>query len=215
MISTWASAPATDITTKPVGNQGSSEVSVPMVCTFSYSSVDTTAPTSTKTQSAKAVSNSSSSAHVDNTGETPPVSSVPEGQNNTLHHGLTPCIESPSITSNAVIAGLNKYLPQSPMADHPPPPPTTSPVLEPTNTYATRLRISTDRTLKRLAPTTFSPDGVPRVLVPDAVFNRGAKAHKDFILGVFTGKAPSYSHIQSVLTSVWGRGRKMEIHLRI
>lgn len=46
------------------------------------------------------------------------------------------------------------------------------------------------------------------------MFNRGAEAHKDFVLGVFTGKSPSYNLIQSVFSSVWGRGRKLEIHLR-
>jgi len=33
-------------------------------------------------------------------------------------------------------------------------------------------------------------------------------------LGVFLGKTPSFSQTQSVLTHIWGRGMKLEIHLR-
>lgn len=83
-----------------------------------------------------------------------------------------------------------------------------------TSSYAGKARVGTDRSLKRLAPLDFSPEGIPQVTIPDEVFNRGAEAHKDFVLGVFTGKTPSYSQIQSVLTHIWGKGSKLEIHLR-
>lgn len=33
-------------------------------------------------------------------------------------------------------------------------------------------------------------------------------------MGVFLGKTPSFSHIQSVLTHILGRGMKLEIHLQ-
>ncbi|XP_013624270.1 PREDICTED: uncharacterized protein LOC106330329 [Brassica oleracea var. oleracea] len=74
--------------------------------------------------------------------------------------------------------------------------------------------MGTDRSLERLAPVTFSSAGISQVKIPDEVFNRGAEAHKDFVLGVFTGKTPSYSQIQSVLTHIWGKGTKLVIHLR-
>lgn len=76
-------------------------------------------------------------------------------------------------------------------------------------TYAGKARAGTDKSLKRLAPLAFSPEGIPQVKIPDEVFNRGAKAHKDFVLGVFTGKTPSYSQIQSVLTHIWGKGTRL------
>lgn len=82
------------------------------------------------------------------------------------------------------------------------------------NSYAGRAKVGTDRSLKRLAPLAFSPEGIPQITIPDEVFNRGAEAHKDFVLGVFTGRTPSYSQIQSVLTHIWGKGIKLEIHLR-
>ncbi|RID72375.1 hypothetical protein BRARA_C04269 [Brassica rapa] len=81
-------------------------------------------------------------------------------------------------------------------------------------TYAGKAKMGTDRSLKRLAPLVFSPEGIPQVKIPDEVFNRGAEAHKDFVIGVFTGKTPSYSQIQSVLSHIWGKGTKLVIHLR-
>ncbi|CAN7140634.1 unnamed protein product [Brassica rapa subsp. narinosa] len=84
----------------------------------------------------------------------------------------------------------------------------------PDKTYAGKAKIGTDRSLRRLAPVAFSPVGIPQVRIPDEVFNRGAEAHKDFVLGVFTGKTPSYSQIQSVLSHIWGKGTKLVIHLR-
>lgn len=45
------------------------------------------------------------------------------------------------------------------------------------------------------APVSFSAEGRPRVKVPNDVFERGAKLHEDFIIGIFYGKAPSYGKI--------------------
>lgn len=69
-----------------------------------------------------------------------------------------------------------------------------------------------DKSLKRLAPITFSETGRPRVLIPDEVFQHGAELHKDFIVCYFNGRAPPYSQIQSVLNHMWGKGKKLEIH---
>ncbi|KAL0741816.1 hypothetical protein Bca4012_083329 [Brassica carinata] len=82
------------------------------------------------------------------------------------------------------------------------------------NSCANRAKMRTDRSLKRLAPMVLSPEGISQVLIPDEVFIRGAEAHKDYVLGVFTGKPPYFSQIQSVLTHIWGRGTKLQIHLR-
>ncbi|VVA97124.1 unnamed protein product [Arabis nemorensis] len=104
-----------------------------------------------------------------------------------------------------------------PQADVSPPPSaseTTTTSQPNNNTWAARIKVTADRSLKSLATPTISSNGVPRVRIPDAVFNKGAELHKDFIIGIFMGKTPSYSHIQSVLTHIWGRGRKLEIHLR-
>ncbi|KAG2248103.1 hypothetical protein Bca52824_087731 [Brassica carinata] len=81
-------------------------------------------------------------------------------------------------------------------------------------TYASKAKILSDRSLKCLAPTTSSPEGKPRVLVPDAVFARGAALHKEYIVGSFLGKMPDYGPIQSVLNFMWGKGSKLEIHLQ-
>lgn len=80
-------------------------------------------------------------------------------------------------------------------------------------TYAAKAKVFSDRSLKRLAPTTFSAEGKPRVLIPDAVFERGAALHKQYIVGSFLGKMPDYGPIQSVLNYMWGKGSKLEIHL--
>lgn len=83
------------------------------------------------------------------------------------------------------------------------------------NTWAAKLQNSTDRKLKNHSSPSLSPDGIPRVKIPDSVFQRDADIHRDFIFGVFMGKTPSYGHIQSVLSHIWGRGMELEIHLRL
>ncbi|KAL0711907.1 hypothetical protein Bca4012_018885 [Brassica carinata] len=84
---------------------------------------------------------------------------------------------------------------------------------EAAKSWAGRARMGTDRSLKKLATPTISPEGIPQIRVSDDVFKRGAEAHKDYILGVFTGQVPFYSQIQSVLTLILGRGVKLQIHL--
>lgn len=79
--------------------------------------------------------------------------------------------------------------------------------------WAQRARKVDDRSLERLAPLEYSPEGKPRVLVPDEVFQRGAQAHREYIVGSFLGKMPAYGPIQSVLNYLWGKGQKLEIHL--
>ncbi|KAF3505908.1 hypothetical protein F2Q69_00005900 [Brassica cretica] len=57
----------------------------------------------------------------------------------------------------------------------------------------------------------FKVTGIPQVTVPEEVFLRGAEMHKEFVLGSFLAKMPSYQSIQSVLNFMWGKGHKMEI----
>ncbi|KAF2589371.1 hypothetical protein F2Q70_00040099 [Brassica cretica] len=59
------------------------------------------------------------------------------------------------------------------------------------------------KSLSRLAPTSVSPVGKPRVLVPDGVFQRGAALHKEYIVCSFLGKLPDYGPVQSVLNYMW------------
>lgn len=56
------------------------------------------------------------------------------------------------------------------------------------------------------------PNGIPKVKIPEAVFQKGAELHKDFIICRFFGRPPPYSLIQSVLNYMWGKGRHIEIH---
>ena len=75
-----------------------------------------------------------------------------------------------------------------------------------------RLRKSEDKTFTRLAPISLSDSGRPRVLIPDSVFQKGAKMHKDFIVCHFNGRPPPFNQIQSVLNHMWGKRKKIEIH---
>ena len=65
---------------------------------------------------------------------------------------------------------------------------------------------------KSSIPVTRTEEGVPRVKVPNAVFERGAKAHSDYIVGIFYGNAPSYGKIWGVLNYLWGKDRRVTIH---
>ncbi|CAA7017579.1 unnamed protein product [Microthlaspi erraticum] len=82
----------------------------------------------------------------------------------------------------------------------------------PAPTLAERIKVFEDKSLMRLAPIAYSLEGVPRVLIPDEVFEQGAEIHKDFIVCYFNGRAPPYSQIQSVLNHMWGKGKRLEIH---
>ncbi|KAJ0257515.1 hypothetical protein HA466_0083670 [Hirschfeldia incana] len=95
-----------------------------------------------------------------------------------------------------------------PQHSNPSPPPVT------TANWAKNLKKSVDRSLKKVSNPTFSAEGIPRIKVPDSVFKKGADLHQDFVLGIFLGKTPSFSQIQSVLTHIWGKGMKLETHLR-
>ncbi|XP_013690279.2 uncharacterized protein LOC106394243 [Brassica napus] len=57
-------------------------------------------------------------------------------------------------------------------------------------------------------PVTRFEEGVPRVKIPNVVFERGAKAHSDYIVGIFYGNAPSYGKIWGVLNYLWGKDRR-------
>lgn len=59
------------------------------------------------------------------------------------------------------------------------------PVNKPT-TLAAKAKANTDRTLRRLSPQTFSPTGVPRVVIPDEVYQKGAELHKEFLVCRFS-----------------------------
>lgn len=62
------------------------------------------------------------------------------------------------------------------------------------------------------APVSISVEGRPRVKVPNDVFDRGAKLHEDFIVGIFYGKAPSYGKICGVLNFLWGKDKRVTVH---
>lgn len=73
-------------------------------------------------------------------------------------------------------------------------------------------RFTSSKFPKTLAEVTISAEGRPRVKVPNAVFERGARIHSDFIVGIFYGNAPSYGKVWGVLNFLWGKDRRVTIH---
>ncbi|CAH2080111.1 unnamed protein product, partial [Thlaspi arvense] len=61
-------------------------------------------------------------------------------------------------------------------------------------------------------PVTVSAEGHPWVKIPNAVFERGARLHSDYIVGIFYGNAPSYEKIWGVLNYLWGKDQRVTIH---
>nr|VDD37093.1 unnamed protein product [Brassica oleracea] len=55
-------------------------------------------------------------------------------------------------------------------------------------------------------------EGVLRVKIPNVVFERGATAHSDYIVGIFYINAHSYGKIWGVLNYLWERDRRVTIH---
>lgn len=112
-----------------------------------------------------------------------------------------------------------KTLPQVPSLPSLPPPTQTASlpnpppqIHTPSPSLVETLRLRGDKSLKRLAPASFSETGRPRVLISDSVFQKGAELHKDFIVCYFNGRPPPFKHIQSVLSHMWGKGRRLEMH---
>ena len=103
-------------------------------------------------------------------------------------------------------ANLQAFPPQT----TPPPP---NPVVPPKPSYASKTKSTIDRSLRRLSPQSFSPEGIPRVIIPDEVYQKGAELHKDFLICRFFGRAPAYSLIQNVLNYLWAKGKHLEIHM--
>lgn len=67
--------------------------------------------------------------------------------------------------------------------------------------WAAKLRAAVDKKLKKFTNPIFSAEGVPRVKIPDSVFQRGVDLHKDFVIGVFMGRTPSFCHINACQNS--------------
>ena len=102
---------------------------------------------------------------------------------------------------------LSKQPETSQHPTHNKPSPTTSPP-----TLVEKIRLSENKTLRRLALVTIAPSGRPRVLIHDSVFQKEPELHKDFIICYFNGKAPHFNQIQSVFNHMWGKGKRLEIH---
>ncbi|KAG7552265.1 hypothetical protein ISN45_Aa06g028680 [Arabidopsis thaliana x Arabidopsis arenosa] len=61
------------------------------------------------------------------------------------------------------------------------------------------------------AQVSISSEGRPRVKVSNSVFERGAKLHENFIVGIFYGKAPSYGKIWGVLNILWRKDKRVTV----
>ncbi|CAG7875285.1 unnamed protein product [Brassica rapa] len=144
---------------------------------------------------------------------------------------LPPSLNSPLLTNKALnpktftnlppvieILSSNTIIPPNPSIfpspSNPPvsnPSPSAAAPLSPP-TLADQLRVKGDKSLKRLAPLQLANNGRPRVIIPDSVFHKGAEMHKDFIVCYFNGRPPPFNQIQSVLSHMWRKGKKLEIH---
>lgn len=126
---------------------------------------------------------------------------------------------SPPLTLEAQppVSFLTPILPTPPHIPLPTPSiPIPDPNLPPKQpTWADKAKHSTDKTLKRMSstPPTITAEGIPRVEIPDEVFERGALQHRDFIVGRFFGRIPAFKIIQNVLNYLWGKGNKLEVHM--
>lgn len=127
-----------------------------------------------------------------------PQSSIPPLQSSKLDY---------VVINGSSISNLTSLPPIS----NPNPPPPKAATGSPS--YASKVKPSVDKSLKRLSPVSFSPSGIPRVEIPDEVFHKGAELHKDFLICRFFGRIPSYHLTQSVLNFMWGKGKHLEIHL--
>ncbi|KAJ4881254.1 Uncharacterized protein Rs2_38309 [Raphanus sativus] len=94
-----------------------------------------------------------------------------------------------------------------------PPPLTPSPANPIANDWASKVKKTIDRSLSRLSPVSLSPEGVPRVIIPEEVYEQGAELHRDFVVCRFFGRLPAYTLIQNVLNYMWGKGKHLEIHM--
>ncbi|EFH38694.1 predicted protein [Arabidopsis lyrata subsp. lyrata] len=127
-----------------------------------------------------------------------PQSSIPPLQSSKLDYVVINGSSISNLTSLPPISNPNPPLPKA--ATGPP-------------SYASKVKPSVDKSLKRLSPVSFSPSGIPRVEIPDEVFHKGAELHKDFLICRFFGRIPPYHLTQSVLNFMWGKGKHLEIHL--
>ena len=80
-------------------------------------------------------------------------------------------------------------------------------------TWASKAKANTDRTLCRLSPQSFSPNGIPRVIIPNEIYEKGAELHKDFIVCTFFGRIHAFKLIQNVLNYLSGKGNHLEMHM--
>lgn len=119
---------------------------------------------------------------------------------------------SSHVNQSPSLPPLNPIPPPSQPSPPAPQPPVSS--ASPAANWAQNFKKSIDRSLKKVSNPSFSAEGIPRIKIPDSVFQKGAALHQDFVMGVFLGKTPSFSQIQSVLSHIWGKGMKLETHLR-
>ncbi|XP_018464963.1 extensin-like [Raphanus sativus] len=133
-----------------------------------------------------------------------PVANQPfPSQNLTI---LPPKNPIPIHTNPATSPPKSATLPAQTITKNPPPLESPNPISAnpeavinstPNQILVEKFRASMDKPLRRLAPTTLSPTGRPRVVIPDAVFKKGADIHKDFIICYFNGKSLPYNQIHN------------------
>ncbi|CAN8308380.1 unnamed protein product [Cochlearia groenlandica] len=130
----------------------------------------------------------------------------------------TPSELTPLVVSAPSSVPLGPSSPEAPASNEnyqQPPPGHSAPPrsFKPPPSWVDKVKLNSDKSLERLAPVSFAPYGKPRIVIPDSVFEEGAEIHREFIDCRFKGIPPAYTHIQNVLNSMWGKGRKLEIHV--
>ncbi|WZZ31944.1 hypothetical protein YC2023_015345 [Brassica napus] len=138
-------------------------------------------------------------------------------QTNRASNGSVPVpfiLPPPSVNQNPILqkpSPAKLCAPSTSTVNPPQNPPL--PANPPAPTLVEKIQKSENKTLRRLAPVTIAESGRPRVLIPDSVFQKGEELHKDFIICYFNGRPPPFTQIQNVLNHMWGKGKRVEIHI--
>ncbi|KAL0649576.1 hypothetical protein Bca4012_092267 [Brassica carinata] len=119
---------------------------------------------------------------------------------------LCSSLQSSTFPFKGLLGGSPSFVSNSSQPTHPLPPtiPASIPLTLKTQSTApvdwvSKVKKTIDRSLERFSPVSLSPSGIPRVIIPEEVYQKGAELHRDFVVCRFFGRVPTYSLIQNHL----------------